>query len=82
VVAFVMDNALNNDTMVEAIEQKCIVAGIVFSARESWLHCIPYMVHLAALKLLEAIGALSPSEQKKAKAHAGAYQDAVMLSLD
>ncbi|PBK89880.1 hypothetical protein ARMGADRAFT_877450, partial [Armillaria gallica] len=46
-IAFVMDNTLNNDTMVEAIEQKCTVASIVFSARENWLCCMPHMVHLA-----------------------------------
>ncbi|SJL18443.1 uncharacterized protein ARMOST_22032 [Armillaria ostoyae] len=82
VMAFVMDNATNNDTMVEAIEWKCIVAGIQFSARESRLRCMPHTVHLAALKLLEAIGALSPSERKKAEARAGAYQDAVTSPLD
>lgn len=51
VVAFVMDNASNNNTMVEAIECKCTVAGIAFSARESRLRCMPHTVHLAALKV-------------------------------
>ncbi len=51
VVAFVMDNTSNNDTMVEAIECKCTVASIAFSARESRLCCMPHTVHLAALKV-------------------------------
>ncbi|SJL02917.1 uncharacterized protein ARMOST_06258 [Armillaria ostoyae] len=67
VMAFVMDNATNNDTMVDAIEQKCFLEGIDFSARESWLRCMPHTVHLAAIKLLEAIGEISPSERKKAE---------------
>ncbi len=51
VMAFVMDNATNNDTMVKAIKQKCFLEGIEFSAHESRLHCMPHTVHLAALKV-------------------------------
>ncbi|KAF8510829.1 hypothetical protein BU17DRAFT_55099, partial [Hysterangium stoloniferum] len=35
IIAFVMDNATNNDTMVVAIEQCCHEVGVYFSAKES-----------------------------------------------
>ncbi|KAJ7080849.1 hypothetical protein C8R44DRAFT_653464, partial [Mycena epipterygia] len=35
IIAFVMDNATNNDTMTEAIERKCWAEGIPFNARRS-----------------------------------------------
>ncbi|KAF8523489.1 hypothetical protein BU17DRAFT_16691, partial [Hysterangium stoloniferum] len=34
IIAFVMDNATNNDTMVVAIEQCCREVGVYFSAKE------------------------------------------------
>ena len=51
IIAFVMDNATNNDTMMEAIEQHCNEANIYFSAVESRLRCMPHTVHLAAIKV-------------------------------
>ncbi len=50
-MAFVMDNATNNDTMIEEIEFRCQLEGIDFSARDSRLRCMPHTVHLAALKV-------------------------------
>jgi hypothetical protein len=50
-MAFVMDNATNNDTMMEEIEELCFVEGIDFSAKHSRLQCMPHTVHLAALKV-------------------------------
>ncbi|KAJ7061221.1 hypothetical protein C8F01DRAFT_938333, partial [Mycena amicta] len=47
IIGFVMDNATNNDTMVEAIERKCIAAGIYFDAKKSRMLCMPHTVHLA-----------------------------------
>ncbi|KAJ7725800.1 hypothetical protein B0H16DRAFT_1243979, partial [Mycena metata] len=47
IIAFVMDNATNNDTMTKAIEQKCWDAGIEFEARRSRMRCMPHTVHLA-----------------------------------
>ncbi|KAJ6563193.1 hypothetical protein B0H10DRAFT_1966220 [Mycena sp. CBHHK59/15] len=35
IIAFVMDNATNNDTMIEVFEQKCEAKGINFSAMDS-----------------------------------------------
>ncbi|KAJ7732247.1 hypothetical protein DFH07DRAFT_755368, partial [Mycena maculata] len=79
IVAFVMDNATNNDTMMEAIERKCWDAGIAFSARKSRMRCMPHTVHLAALKLLEAVGALTKDEAQKAESRSrrAAYQEIV-----
>ncbi len=51
VTAFMMDNATNNDTMVDAIERKCKEQGIPFSAKNSCLRCMPHTVHLAMLKV-------------------------------
>ncbi|KAF8145485.1 hypothetical protein K438DRAFT_1517231, partial [Mycena galopus ATCC 62051] len=65
VIAFMMDNATNNDTLVAAIQRKCIANGIKFSASDSRLRCMPHTVHLAVLQLLEAVGAVEKSEKKK-----------------
>ncbi|KAJ7744446.1 hypothetical protein DFH07DRAFT_749390, partial [Mycena maculata] len=51
IVAFVMDNATNNDTMMEAIERKCWAEGIDFTAKKSCIRCMLHTVHLAALKV-------------------------------
>ncbi|KAE9406051.1 hypothetical protein BT96DRAFT_811617, partial [Gymnopus androsaceus JB14] len=50
VLAFMMDNASNNDTLVEAIEQKCNILNIPFKATHSRLRCMPHTVHLAVLR--------------------------------
>jgi hypothetical protein len=50
-MAFVMDDATNNDTMMEEIEDLCHVEGINFSAQHSRLRCMPHTIHLAALKV-------------------------------
>ncbi|KAJ7348857.1 hypothetical protein DFH08DRAFT_629934, partial [Mycena albidolilacea] len=76
ITAFVMDNATNNDTMLKSIESRCRVKGIPFSATRSRLRCMPHTVHLAALKLLESIGAVE--KPSKRKAHAGGYQEGVV----
>jgi hypothetical protein len=51
VIAFVMDNATNNDTLIAAIERRCDEAKVYFSAMESRLRCMPHTVHLAAIKV-------------------------------
>ncbi|KAF9070583.1 hypothetical protein BDP27DRAFT_1149764, partial [Rhodocollybia butyracea] len=77
VLAFMMDNATNNDTLLEAIERKCHARNIPFNAQHSRLRCMPHTVHLAVLKLLEAIGAV----EKDCK-RLGPYQDAVVGAPD
>ena len=49
-MAVMMDNASNNDTLVEALESKCHEAGDEFSASDSRMRCIPDNIHLAAIK--------------------------------
>ncbi|KAF9066812.1 hypothetical protein BDP27DRAFT_1226869, partial [Rhodocollybia butyracea] len=73
VLAFMMDNASNNDTLLETIECKCHAQNIPFNAQHSQLRCMPHTVHLAVLKLLEAIGAVEKDSKKL-----GPYQDAVV----
>ena len=50
-MAIMMDNASNNDTMMEAIESRCREAGIDFSAQKSRMRCMPHTIHLAAIKV-------------------------------
>ncbi|KAJ7337560.1 hypothetical protein DFH08DRAFT_812883 [Mycena albidolilacea] len=77
--AFVMDNATNNDTMVEALAQRCRNENIPFSSSRFRVRCMPHTVHLAAIKLLEIIGAASKDDQKKAVSRSAShpYQDMV-----
>ncbi|KAF7372351.1 Transposase-like protein [Mycena venus] len=81
ITAFVMDNATNNDILVEAFACRCRALGIPFSSRDARMRCMPDTIHLAALKLLEAIGALTKDEKKKAKSRSTPYQDAATESL-
>ncbi len=46
-----LDNATNNDTLVQGIESRCRKEGIAFDARLSRLRCMPHTVHLAAIKV-------------------------------
>ncbi|KAJ6616933.1 hypothetical protein B0H10DRAFT_1798435 [Mycena sp. CBHHK59/15] len=48
---FVMDNATNNDTMVEAFGQRCKEKGIKFSCSDARMRCMPHTIHLSALKV-------------------------------
>ena len=49
--AFVMDNASNNDTLVETVEALCAAEGITFSATQARLRCMPHTIHLSAIKV-------------------------------
>ena len=81
VFAFMLDNASNNDTMVEGIARRAAEAGIPFSASWARMRCMPHTIHLAAIKLLEAIGALTKSEADKATSRSGNYQDSLSTPL-
>jgi len=50
-MAVMMDNASNNDTLMEALESKCHEAGMEFSASDSRMRCMPHTIHLAAIKV-------------------------------
>ncbi|KAF8180268.1 hypothetical protein K438DRAFT_1446613, partial [Mycena galopus ATCC 62051] len=83
IIAFVMDNATNNDTLVDAFAAKCRKLNIPFESEHARMRCMPHTIHLAALKLLEAIGALTKEERKKAAGNSreSAYQDSATESL-
>ncbi|KAI9450793.1 hypothetical protein BJY52DRAFT_1113430 [Lactarius psammicola] len=51
VIVFVMDNTTNNDTLLRTIEKCYDEVNVYFSATESRLCCMPYTVHLAAIKV-------------------------------
>ncbi|KAI5894585.1 uncharacterized protein SCHCODRAFT_02571132 [Schizophyllum commune H4-8] len=75
-----MDNATNNDTLVEEIERLCMLDGIHFSATQARLRCMPHTIHLSAIKA--AIGAITRSEADKASSRTVNYQDSVTSPLD
>jgi hypothetical protein len=52
IIAVVMDNTSNNNTMMASLERQCNQLGIQFSAQEARMRCMPHTVHLAALKVL------------------------------
>ncbi|KAL5478914.1 hypothetical protein ACEPAI_2201 [Sanghuangporus weigelae] len=57
-IAINCDNASNNDTMMQHLEAHMRDDGIMsFSADKAQMRCMPHIVHLAAMKLLEVIGA-------------------------
>jgi len=51
IMAVMMDNASNNDTMMQAIERRCHEAGIQFCAKDSRMRCMPHTIHLSAIKV-------------------------------
>jgi len=52
IIAIVMDNASNNNTMMESLERRCWQRGIRFSAKDARMRCMPHTIHLAAIKVL------------------------------
>ncbi|KAI0279967.1 hypothetical protein BC826DRAFT_880057, partial [Russula brevipes] len=47
IIAIVMDNASNNNTLMTSLEQRCEQRGIRFSAQEARMRCMPHTIHLA-----------------------------------
>ncbi|KAG1724133.1 hypothetical protein EDB19DRAFT_1582911, partial [Suillus lakei] len=78
VMAVVCDNTSNNDTLLQALGERCADEGINFSHKDSHIHCLPHIVHLAAMQLLEGIGAIKPD----VKRNGIMYQDSVTAPLD
>ncbi|KAH9009437.1 hypothetical protein EDB85DRAFT_1849940, partial [Lactarius pseudohatsudake] len=76
------DNTTNNDTMLQSIQYRAREEGIRMKASWVRLWCIPHTIHLAAVKLLEAIGAITKEDTKKAVSRGGNYQDSATLPLD
>ncbi|KAN0131304.1 Ribonuclease H-like domain containing protein [Lactarius tabidus] len=81
IMAFMLDNASNNDTLVDEIVKRAKEQGIYMNASWVRLRCMPHTVHLAALKLLEGIGAISEAESKKATSRSRNYQDSATTPL-
>jgi hypothetical protein len=51
-MAFMTDNASNNDTLIDGIVALAEKKGIRMNAKWIRLRCMPHTVHLAALKVL------------------------------
>ncbi|KAG2151968.1 hypothetical protein BD769DRAFT_1296407, partial [Suillus cothurnatus] len=47
IMGVVCDNATNNDTLLESLEEKCAAEGIDFSHKKAWICCLPHIVHLS-----------------------------------
>ncbi|TFK59969.1 hypothetical protein BDN72DRAFT_732468, partial [Pluteus cervinus] len=77
IFTFMLDNASNNDTFVAGIASRAAKAGIFFDPKWARLRCLPHTIHLAAIQLLEAIGALSKESARKARSRQGCYQATV-----
>lgn len=46
-----MDNAANNDTMIDHLAVKFELAGIAFKATAARIRCMPHTAHLSAIKV-------------------------------
>jgi hypothetical protein len=51
IIAIVMDNASNNNTLMSSLESRCQQRGIYFSAQDARMRCMPHTIHLAAIKV-------------------------------
>jgi hypothetical protein len=60
ITAFVMDNATNNDTLVDHFASKCAAEGISFSVQNGRMRCLPHIIHLAALEVRIALSSCMP----------------------
>ncbi|KAF5320031.1 hypothetical protein D9758_017720 [Tetrapyrgos nigripes] len=82
IIAIVMDNASNNDTMMKSLEDRCRRRKVIFSAKASRLRCMPHTIHLAAIKLLEGIGAISSKTGRKLESRSSNYQDNFVVHVN
>jgi hypothetical protein len=39
--------------LMTSLEQQCEEQGVLFSAQDAQMHCMPHTVHLAAIKVLK-----------------------------
>jgi hypothetical protein len=46
-----MDNATNNDTMLDTIEKFHHAEGLEFNAEKARFRCVPHTIHLSALEV-------------------------------
>jgi hypothetical protein len=70
-------------TMLMALLEKCCnEQHVPFSATNARMQCLPHTVHLAVIKLLEGIRAMSKAEGKKASVCSINYQDNITTPLD
>jgi hypothetical protein len=59
IIAIVMDNASNNNTLMMSLERRCQERSIQFSAQDARMRCMPHTIHLAAIKVLVLLFQLS-----------------------
>ena len=52
IIAIVMDNASNNNTLMASLERQCQQQGVPFSVQDARMRCMPHTIHLAAIKAI------------------------------
>ena len=77
-----MDNASDNNMLMVSLEKRCDERRVPFSATNAHMRCLPHTIHLATIKLLEGIGAMSRAEGQKASVHSINYQDNITMPLN
>jgi hypothetical protein len=50
IIAIVMDNASNNNTMMTSLARRHEERHLHFSAEDARMRCMPHTIHLAAIK--------------------------------
>ncbi|KAG2345452.1 hypothetical protein BDR05DRAFT_843082, partial [Suillus weaverae] len=78
IMGIVCDNATNNDTLLESLKKRCVDEGIDFLHKKTWIHCLPYIVHLSTMQLLKNIGTIKPNSRHRE----AAYQNSVTAPID
>ncbi|KAF8813551.1 hypothetical protein BYT27DRAFT_7084271, partial [Phlegmacium glaucopus] len=82
IIAIMMDNASNNNTMIQCIKTCCHKAGIKFQADHAQMWCMPHTIHFAAIRLLEGISLISKGNSNLATSSKFNYQDDINTGLE
>jgi len=55
IIALIMDNASNNNTLMTSLKWQCQQWGIPFLVQDACMYCMPHTIHLATIKVLHKI---------------------------
>ncbi|EUC67723.1 AC9 transposase, putative, partial [Rhizoctonia solani AG-3 Rhs1AP] len=78
-----LDNASNNDTMMEALQERMHAEGYVdFEMNGNRVRCFPHIINLAVNAFLDALGGCSAAYLDKAKEHGYTPSDKTLDYLE
>ena len=77
-----MDNATNNDTMMVELQVRLAEKGIAFSAKDARMRCLPHVIHLAALELLNAIDGTTTRQEAQRSEGPDGYQEIITEPIE